>query len=31
MKKKVGLQRIIDEMQFFKLPLWEVKRKEKKK
>ena len=28
--KKVRLQRIIDEMQFFKLPLWEVKLKEKK-
>tara|TARA_R100000700_G_C3135919_1_gene119403 strand:+ start:162 stop:269 length:108 start_codon:yes stop_codon:yes gene_type:complete len=29
--KRVKLQRIIDEMQFFKLPLWEVKRKEKEK
>ena len=28
--KKVRLQRIIDEMQFFKLPLWEVKLKEEK-
>ena len=30
MKKKVRLKRITDEMQFFKLPLWEVKRKENK-
>jgi len=29
--KKIKLQRIIDEMQFFKLPIFEVKKKEKKK
>tara|TARA_Y100001972_G_scaffold119928_1_gene161788 strand:+ start:303 stop:410 length:108 start_codon:yes stop_codon:yes gene_type:complete len=29
--KKVRFKRIVDEMQFFKLPLWEVKRKEKEK
>tara|TARA_R100001224_G_C3904157_1_gene109571 strand:- start:298 stop:411 length:114 start_codon:yes stop_codon:yes gene_type:complete len=28
--KRKGIQRIIDEMQFFKLPIFEVKRNEKK-